>query len=556
LDGILSVKKSIITAIESAALKAQQQGKLPEVSIPEISIEHPQKAEHGDYAASLPLKMARITSMNPLVIAQKIVEYIKPIKEVAKVSVAPPGFINFRLSDSWLAGQVDEILACGADYGNINLGRGSSVLVEYVSANPTGPIHAGHGRGAVLGSTLANILVAAGYKVSQEFYVNDAGSQIEAFGTSLYIRYLQEMGKETKIPEGGYHGHYVIELARKIREEEDDKYLHMPRQQAVSELTDIGVNKMLKEIERELKTLGVSFDRWFSEKYLFKGLYQKVLKLLEDKGFTNRKEGATWFTSTALGEDKDNVIIRSDGSPTYFASDIAYYYNKFLNRKYKKVINICGAAHQGHVSRMKAVLDALGVDPERLIIIIAQMVTLKRGKELVRLSKRSGEIITLREVIDEVGADACRFFFLARSADAQMDFDLELAKQESAENPVYYIQYAHARIASIFRLAQEKNIDYTDGEVALLDNVAELELVRRLTLLPEVIERSVLAKEPNHLAYYAQELATVFHGFYNVCRVISADDKLSKARLKLVAAVKLVLKRTLELMGVAVPDKM
>jgi arginyl-tRNA synthetase len=556
LDGILSIKRGIITAIEKAALKAQQQGKLPEVNLPEISIEHPQKTEHGDYATSLPLKMARATSMNPLVIAESITAFIEPATEVAEVTVAPPGFINFRLSDSWLAGQIDEILSYGEDYGSLKLGGGKSVLVEYVSANPTGPIHAGHGRGAVLGSALSNVLTAAGYRVSQEFYVNDAGSQIEAYGASIYARYLQELGQEAEIPDGGYHGEYIKELAQEIIDQDGNKYLDMPQKEATTLLSAIGVGKMLKQIEKDLTILNVSFNKWYNEKQLFNGLYQKVLHLLKEKGFTDEKEGAIWFTSTALGEDKDNVIVRSDGSPTYFASDIAYHYDKFINREFDNAVNVWGADHQGHVSRMKAVLGALGVEPSRLKIIISQMVTLKRGKELVRLSKRSGEIITLKEVIDEVGADACRFFFLARSADAQMDFDLELAKKESAENPVYYIQYAHARIASIFRLAAEKGITYTDGDVALLDDEAELELVRRLMLLPEVIERAALAYEPHHLAYYAQELATVFHSFYNICRVISADEERSKARLKLVAAVKLVLKRTLSLIGATVPDRM
>jgi arginyl-tRNA synthetase len=304
--------------------------------------------------------------------------------------------------------------------------------------------------------------------------------------------------------------------------------------------------------------LGVTFDVWFSEQSLYeKGQYQKAMTLLSEGGYTGEKEGATWFISTALGENKDNVVVRGNGSPTYFAADIAYHYNKFVERKFDRVINVWGADHQGHVSRMKAVVGAFGIDPVRLQIIISQLVTLRRGDELVRVSKRSGDIITLREVVEEVGTDACRFFFLSRSADSQMDFDLDLAKKQSEENPVYYIQYAHARIASILRLAEQREIDYQDGDVSLLNTEPELGLIRKMLLLPEIIEAVVSNLEPHHLAYYAQELATVFHAFYTRCRVVSQDDEvLTRARLKLVAAAKLVLARTLNLMGMAAPETM
>ena len=314
---------------------------------------------------------------------------------------------------------------------------------------------------------------------------------------------------------------------------------------------------MISQIKSDLELLGVSFDVWFSERSLYDNeQYQTAMSLLRQAGYIREKEGATWFVSTALGEDKDNVVVRSDGSPTYFASDIAYHYNKFLERKFDRVINIWGADHQGHVSRMKAVVGALGVNPERLEVIISQMVTLRRGNELIRISKRSGDIITLREVLDEVGVDACRFFFLSRSADSQMDFDLELAKRESSENPVYYVQYAHARIASILRLAQQRGINYEDGDVSLLSKEPELILIRKMLLLPEIIEIVANTLEPHHLTYYAQDLATVFHSFYKQCRVISRNEALTKARLKLVEAAKVVLAKTLHLMGMAAPEKM
>jgi len=322
-------------------------------------------------------------------------------------------------------------------------------------------------------------------------------------------------------------------------------------------LGQLGLEKMLKLIKSDLELLGVSFDVWFSEQSLYdNGQYQAVMSLLRQGGYIAEKENATWFVSTALGEDKDNVVVRGDGSPTYFATDIAYHYNKFLERKFDKVVNIWGADHQGHISRMKAVVGALGISPERLEVIISQMVTLRRGDELVRISKRSGDIIALREVVDEVGADACRFFFLSRSADSQMDFDLELAKKESVDNPVYYVQYAHARIASILRLAQQRGIDYRDGDVSLLTTEPELTLIRKMLLLPEIVEIVARTLEPHHLTYYAQDLATVFHSFYKQCRVVSEDEVLTKARLRLVRAAKLVLAKTLRLMGMTAPERM
>jgi arginyl-tRNA synthetase len=551
------IKQRIIELLTQAASQAQKSGKLPSVALPEITVEHPQNPEHGDYASSFPMKLARATGVSPLKIAQDIVGLIAPNPEIETITVAPPGFINFTLSNDWLTRQLGSILAAGDAYGNIDLGQGSRVQLEFVSVNPTGPLHVGHGRGAILGSTLANVLAAADYKVETEYYVNDAGSQIDAFYRSLYARYQQCLGIDAEMPSEGYFGNYMVDLAKEIIAEEKDRFLSLPPEKALSQLGHIGLDKIIELIKSDLEILGVNFDVWFSEQSLFdKGQYQKVMALLREGGYIGEKEGATWFVSTALGEDKDNVVVRSDGSPTYFASDIAYHYNKFIERKFDKVINIWGADHQGHISRMKAVVSALGVSPERLEVIISQMVTLRRGDELVRISKRSGDIITLREVMDEVGADACRFFFASRSADSQMDFDLELAKKQSADNPVYYVQYAHARIASILRLAQERKISYGDGDVSLLTTEPELTLIRKMLLLPEMVEVVAYTLEPHHLAYYAQDLATVFHSFYMQCRVVSDDEKLTKARLKLVEAAKIVLARTLHLMGMTAPEKM
>jgi arginyl-tRNA synthetase len=551
------IRQRLIELLEQAANKAQELGRLPAVALPEITIEHPQNPEHGDYASSLPLKLARSTGVNPLAIAEEVVGLLAASPEISRVAVASPGFINFTLSSSWLMGQVASVLEAGDSYGNIDLGRGSRVQLEFVSVNPTGPLHVGHGRGAILGSTLANVLSAAGYKVEKEYYINDAGSQIDAFCRSLYARYQQSLRVDAEMPADGYLGGYMVDLAKEIIAEEGDKFLSLPEKKAIAQLGNIGLVRIIEQIKSDLERLGVSFDVWFSEKSLYeKGQYKKVMSLLRKGGYISEKEGATWFVSTALGEDKDNVVVRSDGSPTYFASDIAYHYNKFVERKFDKVINIWGADHQGHISRMKAVVAALGIAPERLKVIISQMVTLSRGGELVRISKRSGDIIALREVVDEVGVDACRFFFASRTADSQMDFDLELAKKQSADNPVYYVQYAHARIASILRLAEERGIDCGDGDVSLLTTEPELALIRRMLLLPEMVEVVTQTLEPHHLAYYALDLATVFHSFYKQCRVVSEGEMLTKARLKLVEAAKITLAKTLNLMGMTAPDKM
>lgn len=551
------IRRKIIELLTRAANKAQKSGKLPSVALPEITIEHPQNPEHGDYASSLPLKLARTIGVNPLTIARDMAGFITPTPEIESITVAPPGFINFTLNNDWLTGQVDAILTAGESYGNIDLGKGSRVQVEFVSVNPTGPLHVGHGRGAILGSTLANVLAAAGYDVEKEYYVNDAGSQMAAFYRSLYARYQQCLGADAEMPADGYLGQYMVDLAKEIVAEQKERFLSLPPEEVIAKLGKLGLDRIMAQIRGDLELLRVSFDVWFSEQSLYdNGQYKKVMSLLQKGGYIAEKANATWFVSTALGEDKDNVVVRSDGSPTYFATDIAYHYNKFIERGFDKVINIWGADHQGHISRMKAVVAALGIAPERLKVIISQMVTLRRGEELVKISKRSGDIITLREVIDEVGADACRFFFVSRTADSQMDFDLELAKKQSADNPVYYVQYAHARIASILRLAEEKGIDCSDGDVSLLTTEPELTLIRKMLLLPEILEVVAFTLEPHHLAYYAQDLATVFHSFYMQCRVVTEDEKMTKARLKLVEAAKTVLARTLNLMGMNAPDRM
>ena len=529
-------------------------------TMPDIQIEHPGNPEHGDFATNLPLRLARATRINPLELAKKLIDYLPASELVDRVEAAPPGFINFHLKDSWLREQVEVVRQAGASYGNVDYGSNSRVMIEFVSVNPTGPVHVGHTRGAVLGSALANVLAAAGYEVTREYYVNDAGSQMEAFYRSVLARYRQCFGQDASMPSNGYMGDYIAELAQEIADAEGDRFLGETEDKALREIGNLGREKMVGLIREDLTEIGVEFDNWFSERTLFDtGEYDEALGQLRQRGFLSQREDALWFNSTMLGDEKDNVVIRSSGEPTYFASDIAYHRNKFLGRGFDSVVNIWGADHQGHVPRVKAAIEGLGIDPNRLTVLIAQMVTLKRGNEVVRASKRTGDFITLRELADEVGRDACRFFFLSRTPSTQMEFDLELAKEESSENPVYYVQYAHARNAGILSLARERNIDWTNGDVSLLNDPSELALIRAMLRLPELVQQMALTLEPHHLAHFTMELATAFHGFYENCRVISAnpeDADVTLARLKLVESAQIVFRRSLELMGMHAPERM
>ena len=554
------IKNEIGQLVQAAVRKAQEAGDLPAAAIPDAPIERPQRPEHGDYGTGLAMRMARAAQMSPLDIAKMIAKHIDDDAQngvFAAVDVAPPGFISFRLSRDWLATQVDAILAAGPEFGNISLGAGTKVQVEFVSANPVGPIHVGNGRGLALGDTLARALAAAGFEVEREYLVNDAGTQTDLFAETLYARYQVLFGRDVELPEGGYPGEYMIDLANALKEEFGDSLLRPEGEPKPPEVHDRGVALMLESIRQDLDAIGVRYDNWFSERSVYDGgTYEKAMALLRERGFVSEREGAVWFVSSALGEEKDNVLVRSSGAPTYFASDIAYHYDKFVTRGFDRVINIWGADHQGHVPRMKAAVSALDIDPDRLEIIIYQLVTVKRGDEVIRLSKRAGDIITLRSVVEEVGADAARYNFVTRAADSHMEFDIELAKRQSAENPVYYVQYAHARIAGILTQAAERGIDFKDGDVALLKEDAELDLVRKMLRLPELIEQIAITNEPHQLPYYATEMATTFHDFYEKCRVLGDDEALTKARLKLVSAAKAVLARSLDLMGMSAPERM
>ena len=556
----MTIKDDIENLVRNALAEAQKSDLLPSVEVGDIAIDRPQQAGHGDFASSLPLKLAKPMRMNPMLIAEKIESLIPTEGIVESVSIAAPGFINFSLKQSWLAEQVDVIREAGDSFGNVDVGKGLRVQIEFVSANPVGPLHVAHARGGVIGSALANILEAGGYNVDREYYFNDAGAQIIHFKRSLFARYQQVFGREVKVPEDGYHADYMVDLAREIKEEEGDRLLNLTEEQAQDEIGSIGLDKMMARIREDVKLLRIDFDNWFNEATLYKeGQFDKAMQLLRDEDYITEEDGAVWFASTKLGDEKDKVMVRSNGIPTYFASDVAYHYNKFFERKYDKVINIWGADHQGHAAFLKALIGALGLPPEKMTLIINQLVTLKRGGEVVRISKRTGDMISLRDVIEEVGADPCRFFFLSRDANSQMDFDMDLAREQSQENPVYYVQYAHARISGILRLAEERTIDFSGGDLSLLTHDAELALIRKMLELPELIEMITHSLEPHHLPHYSTELATAFHKFYDQCRVVSEkaeDQAMNKARLKLADATRIALARCLSLMIMDAPVQM
>ena len=553
---IETIRRLITQAVEAVRLD----GVLQLDTLPEIQVERPGNSQHGDFSTNLPLRLARATRINPLELAQTVVDRIPGGGPVDRVEAAPPGFINFYLKDQWLQQQVDVVREAGGEFGNVDLGRGRRIMVEFVSVNPTGPVHVGHTRGAVLGSTLANVLDAAGYQVTREYYVNDAGSQMDAFYRSILARYKGSLGVPAEMPSNGYMGDYVNELGQEIADAEGARFLEGNEDEALKSIGDLGREKMVTLIREDLSRIGVVFDNWFSERTLYQdGEYDRALEALREKNYLSHREDALWFNSTMLGDDKDNVVVRSSGEPTYFASDIAYHYNKFIGRGFDAVVDIWGADHQGHVPRMKSAVAALGIEPERLTVLISQMVTLKRGEEVVRASKRTGDFVTLRELAEEVGSDACRYFFLARTPSTQMEFDLELAKKESSENPVYYVQYAHARNAGILSLARSRDIDWSGGDVGLLQHPSELGLIRAMVRLPELVEQMATTLEPHHLPHYTMELATAFHWFYENCRVISAhaeDNDLTLARLKLVESAQIVFRRSLELMGMTAPERM
>lgn len=551
------MRNKIAVWLAAAAKEAQEDGTIPAFSAQDVVVERPANPENGDYASSLALKLARLARQPPIVLAKALADRLKPDAGIQRVEVAPPGFLNFHISEEWLRQRIVSIVDQGESYGQLKLVDGDSVLVEFVSANPTGPLTAATGRAASIGEALANVLEAVGYRVTREYYLNDSGSQMDAFNRTAYARYCQHFGLPVEVPPDGYGGDYMQDLARQVAAAEGTRYISTPEPTATVLVGGKAFELVVESIKATLTRMGVGYDRWYSEQSLYdSGEVHATIEQLDGRGYVTQREGASWFASSRLGDDKDHVLVRSNGTPTYLAADIAYHVDKLAKRGFDRAIDIWGGDHQGHVQRMKSALSALEIDPGRLDIIVHQMITLRRGNEIVRMAKRTGELVTLDEVIDEVGSDACRFYFLSRSIGSQMEFDLELAKAQSNENPVYYVQYAHARISSILRNAGDVELDPRKANLTLLADASELQLIRKLLALPEVIELAANNLEPHHLPHYAQELATAFHWFYTQCRVISEDSDLTAARLSLCLAAKVTLARTLHLMGMSAPEKM
>ena len=560
------IRHTLADLIRRAIQAAQNAGDLPAFEILAIEIARPPKPEMGDYSSPLPLKLASVAKRAPLQIAQTIAKNFPAHTAIARVETAAPGFVNITLAPEWLAAQVNAINAAGARFGNVPLGSGR-VQVEFVSANPTGPLTIGSARNMAIGDTLARVLEAAGYTVEREYYINDAGSQVRHLGASIYAKYAQQLGRDEPFPEEGYKGAYVDDMARLIVERDGDKYLHMEKADAIRALKRVGVDMVVAWLKKSLARARVNMDVWFSEQSLRDtGLLDEILAKLDASGFTYEKDGALWFKATEFGLDKDAVLVRSaqvvsepDERATYLASDLAYVWNKIVLRGFDRAIYVWGADHQGDVPRVYAGAKALGIDLQRAKIIIYQLVRLTRGGEKVRMSKRAGEFDTLDDLIDDVGADAVRFLLITSSADATMDFDLELAVKQSNENPVYYVQYMHARIAGILRNAAEQGIVRSDADVNLLQHPSELQLIKQMLKLKEVVELAATKLEPHHLPHYALELGKAFSAFYDSCPILppkQTDVNVMQARLALAVAAKTVLARALDLMGVNAPDTM
>lgn len=550
------IPNQISQLIYDAIRKAQKKGDLPKFDIPEVVIERPKDPTHGDYATPIALGLARYARMAPVKIAEIIVKRMASTDFIGETGVAHPGFINVRLSEPWLAQQVETVLAEGRDFGQVSIGHGAGVQVEFISANPTGPLVVGSGRNAILGDTLANALNAAGYRVQREYYVNDVGTQVDNLGKAMYARYAQALGQDEPDPEE-YQGGYLVDMAGDAVKAFGDKYLHLDRAEAESFMRQYALDNIIAGLKEDAALINVHFDNWFSEQSLYDdGTYGLTFNKLSSKNMVLERDGAVWLKSDDEA-DKENVIVRSDGRPTYFASDIAYVWDKLHKRGFEWAIYVWGADHHGHVNRVKNVAKALGLNPDNITIILYQLVTITRDGVPVRQRKRAGDFITVREVVDEIGSDAFRFMLLTRSADSQMELDLALATKQSNENPVYYVQYGHARIASIFRKAEEEGVSVAGGDVALLTHPSELELIRQMLRLREIVGHVAESLAPHHFTYYAQDLASAFHAFYRDCRVILPEDPpLSAARLKLVKAAKITLANTLHLMGMTAPERM
>jgi arginyl-tRNA synthetase len=560
------VRDRLVALLREAVARSQATGYLPSVALPDITVERPARVEQGDFATNFALRAKRAVGPrgpNPMDIAGAISAQIAqdPPAYLAGVEAAPPGFLNFTLADDWLRQQVDAILTDGQLFGSVPLGNQGRVQVEFVSANPTGPIHVGTARNAALGDSIARVLARAGWQVQREYYYNDAGAQMEHLARSIWKRYQQALGRDIALTEDDYQGEYIVELAQDILREHGDRFASVPQDQA-AEIGALAERRIMNWIETDLERLRVHFDSWFSEaRVIREGDFQRVLDLLRERGLVYEREGAQWLRSQDLGDERDRVLIRSDGRPTYTATDIAYHYDKFFVRAFDRVIDVWGADHQGQVPSMKAIVKNLGAEPERFDIVIYQMINVLRHGEVVRMGKRAGNFVTLSEVLDEVGVDATRWFLVSRSADSMMEFDLDLAAKQSSENPVYYVEYAHARLAKVLRDA-DPGVDWRAGDVQLLTQPAEMALIRRMLQLPEVVELAARNLAPHHIPHYAYELARATQAWYDsgnddrTLRILCEDRTVQAARLKLAAAARQVLANALDLVGVIAPDSM
>lgn len=562
----MMVRDQIKEIIEQALHAAQADGQLPAFDAPPIEVLRPKQGGHGEYSTNVAMVAAAAlrkagAATNPRTIAQIIGDHIPADGPIGGVDIAGPGFINIHLAERWLQAQVPAIVAAGKCFGDIDIGAGQHWQVEYLSANPTGPVHYGGARNATLGDALANVLEAAGFRVQREFYVNDAGNQFNIFAATLYARYAQLLGREEAIPEDGYAGDYMIGYAQTIIDQHGDHFLHMDRTQAIVELKRLSKEMVVVALQEEVAKLGITYDRWFREQSLYdSGLVDEVLNILRSQGDIGERDGATWFLASNYPKvDKDEVVIRSNGMPTYFASDIAYHYDKFVVRGFDHVVNIWGVDHQGHVPRMAAVMAALGLDPARLTIVLHGLVKLIRNGEEVKLSKRRGTLVTIGDVVDEVGADAVRFNLLTRGPESTIEFDLDLAVAQSNDNPVFFVQYSHARICSILAKAEDMGMTSSGDavQVEALTHPSELALIRKLLELEEQIELAVEKLSPHNLTHYAVDLAKVFNGFYRDCKVVdAAEPDLSAARLQLCRAARVGMVKTLTLLGISAPTSM
>lgn len=554
----MDMKDLLIQGISESLQKAVAAGILPDGEYPSVQLEVPPQKEFGDFASNIAMQSARVAHRAPRQIAAAIVDQMD-YPWLDKAEIAGAGFINFFLKNDVIYDTLKKILKAGAAYGKAPLREEDTVQVEYVSANPTGPLHVGHGRGAAYGSALVNLLRAAGYNVEAEYYINDAGNQMNNLAASVNARYLELLGKPAEIPENGYHGHDIIETAQAIIDADGDKYLDMPEEERLEIFKDRAYAEKLKALKRDLAHFNVHYDKWFSERTLHPDAINAAVKVLEDRGKIYEKDGALWLKSTEYGDDKDRVVIRDNGVPTYLAADIAYHKNKY-DRGFRTMINVWGADHHGYVARVKAALAALGYDPQKLEVLLLQMVSLFRNGTLVKMSKRTGQAITLNELIEEVGTDAARYFFIMRSLDTQLDFDLDLATSHSNENPVYYIQYAHARIYSIYKQAKDAGVNLDiDWDTVVWDSLQddmELALIKKMAAFPEEVQKAAAERAPHRIAHYVYELAGLFHTFYNHCRIIQENKDLEKARLALVTAVRITIANSLSILGVSAPEKM